>query len=494
MAKICKMIIRDEVNVTFEGLDASTRRKCVNAVKYFIPQAQYLPAFKLGHWDGTTSFFALNGNTYFNVLDRILPVVIQENYIIEEVDHRRKYEFEFEPVDENFLYSSIGAVWPIKHPSAGQPIRLRDYQVNIVNTFLENPNSIYVAATGSGKTITTATLSYCVEKYGRSIVIVPNKSLVVQTEADYKLLGLDVGVFYGDRKEPGHKHTICTWQSVNEVLKRTKAGTVKKGDVDIDTFLENVICVISDECHQIKGAVLKELLCGPFAHIPIRWGLTGTIPKEDHEAMCLYTSIGNVVGKLTASELQEKDVLAKCHIECLQLQDTQEFKTYPEEVKWLTADMERLGWIAKTIKDISKTGNTLVLCNYVETGKLLEQLIPGNTFLSGSTKLKVRSEHYDGIADSHDTILTATYGIAAVGLNIPRIFNLVLLEPGKSFVRVIQSIGRGIRKAEDKDFVQIWDITSSCKYSSKHLTKRKAFYKEANYPFNVRKIDWRKNG
>ena len=86
----------------------------------------------------------------------------------------------------------------------------------------------------------------------------------------------------------------------------------------------------------------------------------------------------------------------------------------------------------------------------------------------------------------------ATYGVAAVGINIPRIFNLVLLEPGKSFVRVIQSIGRGIRKAKDKDHVEIWDITSTCKYAKRHLTERKKFYKEAKYQFTLEKIDWNK--
>ena len=67
---------------------------------------------------------------------------------------------------------------------------------------------------------------------------------------------------------------------------------------------------------------------------------------------------------------------------------------------------------------------------------------------------------------------------------------LFLLKPGKSFVRVIQSIGRGIRKAEDKDHVQIWDITSSCKFAKRHLTQRKKFYKEANYPYTIEKIDY----
>ena len=94
------------------------------------------------------------------------------------------------------------------------------------------------------------------------------------------------------------------------------------------------------------------------------------------------------------------------------------------------------------------------------------------------------------MAESTDKIIVATYGVAAVGINIPRIFNLVLIEPGKSFVRVIQSIGRGIRKAEDKDHVQIWDITSTCRFAKRHLTKRKTYYREAEYPFTQERLEW----
>ena len=105
-------------------------------------------------------------------------------------------------------------------------------------------------------------------------------------------------------------------------------------------------------------------------------------------------------------------------------------------------------------------------------------------------KVKDRKEQYDEVKEADKKVIIATYGVAAVGINIPRIFNLVLIEPGKSFVRVIQSIGRGIRKAEDKDFVQIWDITSTCKYAKRHLGHRKKFYKEAQYPFTIEKVDW----
>jgi superfamily II DNA or RNA helicase len=131
------------------------------------------------------------------------------------------------------------------------------------------------------------------------------------------------------------------------------------------------------------------------------------------------------------------------------------------------------------------------LVDRVAPGKALVTQLDGSVFVSGSTKASDRQTEYDDVATSDDKIIIATYGVAAVGINIPRIFNLVLIEPGKSFVRVIQSIGRGIRKAEDKDFVNIWDITSSCKFAKRHLSKRKAFYKDARYPFTQEKLEWK---
>jgi superfamily II DNA or RNA helicase len=174
----------------------------------------------------------------------------------------------------------------------------------------------------------------------------------------------------------------------------------------------------------------------------------------------------------------------------LQTQDHPEFKNYQEELKWLTTDETRMSWIAKTIEDIATTGNTMILVDRISAGELLEKKIPDSVFISGSTKNTERKEHYDEVSIAQHKVIIATYGVAAVGINIPRIFNLVLIEPGKSFVRVIQSIGRGIRKAEDKDHVNIWDINSSCKFAKRHLGQRKKFYKEANYPYNIEKIDY----
>ena len=336
-------------------------------------------------------------------------------------------------------------------------------------------------------TIMTAALSKSVEQYGRTIVIVPNKSLVVQTEADYINLGLDVGVYFGDRKEYNKQHTICTWQSLNNLLKNTQAG---EAEVNIKEFIEDVVCVMVDEVHMAKADVIKTLLTGAFSHIPIRWGLTGTIPKAMYEQVALAVSLGPVIGKLSAAELQEKGVLAQCHVNIIQMKDGKEYKDYQSELKFLTTDEKRLDKIAALIDKIKDSGNTLVLIDRVVAGRELVSRMPDSVFIYGETKITERKEEYDEVKISHNKVIVATYGIAAVGINIPRIFNLILIEPGKSFVRVIQSIGRGIRKAEDKDEVQIWDITSDCKFAKRHLTQRKNFYKEAKYPFSIEKLDY----
>ena len=481
----CVLEIRDEVNVRFVGLDVKTRRKISEEVKYFLPYAYHMPAYKLGRWDGCIRFCDIGGRTYFHLLERLLPIVTNDGYEIEVKDLRKSWNFNFSKVTQTD-YDHIA--WPPRHPVAGTPIILRDYQVEVINKFLDNPQCLQEVATGAGKTLVTAVLSHKCEQYGRTIVIVPNKDLVVQTEKDYKNLGLDVGVFFGDRKEYNKTHTICTWQSLSILEKKTKAH---EADFPVDEFLDGVVCVMVDEVHKAKADVLRNLLGGAFANVPIRWGLTGTIPKDDYEAVGVFCSLGPVVGNLSSKELQDMGVLADLDVNIFQLQDgVLGFNSYAQELKWLLTDDKRIDHISEIIKGLSTSGNTLVLIDRIKTGEMLMERNPDWVFISGSMKTRDRQEEYAEVSELNNKVIVATYGVAAVGINIPRIFNLVLIEPGKSFVRVIQSIGRGIRKAEDKDFVQIWDITSTCKYAKRHLGHRKKFYKEAQYPFSIEKVDW----
>lgn len=477
--------IKDETNCKIENLDLNTRKKLVNKFKYEKPGARFIPAVRLGRWDGCVNFAQLGGSTFINLLPEILPMLDAEGYDIELNDLRTyNNSFQFGQVCETSYFHKN---WPPGHERAGTPIILRDYQVEAINIFLQNTQSIQCLATGSGKTLMTAVLSHCCEPYGRTLVVVPSKDLVKQTEADYINMGLDVGVFFGERKEYTKTHTICTWQSLNSLFKNTKDGSAQ---IPFGDFIEGVVCVMIDEAHGIKADALLSMLTGVMAHIPIRWAVTGTIPKEEFEKRSLQVAIGNVVGTIKASDLQEKGVLSNCHVNIVQMIDHVEFKNYQDELKYLLETEGRLHYLAGLIQLAATDGNTLVLVDRVEAGKALAAAIPGAVFLSGETKSVKRKAQYDSIAVTDNGVTICTYGIAAVGINVPRVFNLFLIEPGKSFVRVIQSIGRGIRKADDKDFVNIYDVTSTCKFSKRHLTKRKEFYREAKYNFSIEKVEW----
>lgn len=258
--KKCKIVIKDEVNAKLLDLDLDIRKKLVKKFEFEVPGARYLPSVKLGRWNGKTSYFSIAGSTYINLLADIIPLLDNDGYEIELEDLREKsITYQFNQVSES-TYSN--KVWPKGHVAEGQPILLRDYQVEIINNFLTNPQALQEVATGAGKTIMTAALSHSVETYGRSIVIVPNKSLVVQTEADYINMGLDVGVYFGDRKEFNKTHTICTWQSLNNLLKDSKNGVA---EISISEFLEDVICVMVDECFDGGARVLT-----PNGYVPIK--------------------------------------------------------------------------------------------------------------------------------------------------------------------------------------------------------------------------------
>jgi len=243
--------IEDEVNVRISGLELGERKTLMKLFSFDVPGARYLPAVRLGRWNGKTSFFSIGGASYVNLLEEIIPVIDNAGYDIELEDSRQySTTFNFATVSaDTFKHKN----WPKGHPVEGQPVILRDYQIDLVNNFLSNPQCLQQAATGAGKTLVTAALSYSIESYGRSIIIVPNVTLVTQTEKDYINLGLDVGVYYGGRKEYGKTHTICTWQSLNAMMKNTKSG---EAEVTITDFLEGVVCVICDECFDGSSLVL----------------------------------------------------------------------------------------------------------------------------------------------------------------------------------------------------------------------------------------------
>lgn len=150
----CKLIITDQVNCEFEGLSPAVRRACSNKLKFFIEAARHTPAFKLKRWDGYIRYFHLNGCTYLNLIDQILPIIAENGYYIELEDRRTITDKDliFPEIDENFIQDyAPSAVWPKGHPKEGEEIKLRPHQVEALQKFTENPKSIGEISTGAGK-------------------------------------------------------------------------------------------------------------------------------------------------------------------------------------------------------------------------------------------------------------------------------------------------------------------------------------------------------
>jgi superfamily II DNA or RNA helicase len=477
-----KLIIYDEVNCKFEGLAPEIRRELVKRNEVFNPANRYIPSVRMGRWSGCENFFSMGGKTYINLLPDIIDYIIEKNYEI-ELEDRRTYnrDFTFDHIDKNIV-SNIN--WP-----DGKSVILRDHQVEAVNQFFDNQQGIEVLPTASGKTLIAAILSMNTEKYGRSLIIVPNKDLITQTEVYYKMLGLDVGVYYGERKEFFTKHVISTWQSLGK-LKNSPIDIGLEEPVTFQKFVDGVVAVIIDECHGIKSPILFKLLTEELAHISIRWAMSGTLPKEQHEIIKLTCAVGSQFHRIYTPDLQDLGILSKCDVYVKQLIDTRVYSTYQSEYEYLISDSKRLAYVANMIAEKGKEGNVLVLVGRKKTGKELEKLIPDSVFVSGATKSKDRKEQYDEVKTSNSKVIIATISIAAVGLDIPRLNSLFLVESGKSFIQTTQAIGRVLRIAADKNYAQVYDICSTCKYSKRHLAIRKKWYKESQFPIHIEKVTW----
>lgn len=330
-------------------------------------------------------------------------------------------------------------------------------------------------------TILTAAICKQVEHIGRTLTIVPNKSLVRQTAKAFDLVGMDVSVYFSEEKDVSAQHVITTWQSLERIVKDKNKSPVAKQI--LEDIKRGLIQLTVDECHGAKSAVLDKLLSQEFANVPLRRGFTGTMPPEEFFVKTVVGNIGEIVHAVKAKDLQESGFLAECFVHGLVFDDEKKFDDYHQEYSYLTENLTRLQTLVSPIIEIAKTGNTLILVDRITSGEYLQQLLPNSMFVNGNTTLKERERIYELASNNDGLCIIATYGVAAVGIDIPRLYNVVLVEAGKSFIRIIQSIGRGLRLAKDKTYADIWDISSTCKFSKKHAKERNKYYSHADYPF-----------
>lgn len=485
---------KDYVHCTVRGLTTEDSSIVYKHLRIFNPTAYYTPMYKLGRWDGYISYFTLTGMTYVNLLPEIFSIINMNNYEIEYVyqEGLLKDPALGNEIDSNYLSD---LTWYKGHRLEGQPIILEEHQVRCVNAMLKQHRGLLSAATSAGKTLMCGALCKKVKDFGKIVLVVDGIDLCKQTCNELKLFGCDCGIVGCGLREFGHDVTVCTWQTVNSINKKSSDFLNLE---ELTQLKKGVIALIFDEVHRCKGNEVKKVAEQVFNNVPIRWGLTGTIPKAKIDFFNLVTAIGPLLNEsVEAKELQDKGFLSKCHISCIRLEDNQRFMNWENEKEYLSSSDERLKFISDLITGIVTTQkNTLVLVDRIITGEKIENYLQNNgidaIFLNGSVKSSDRFTEYEKVKTEDNKCIIAIDKIASTGLNIPRLFNIVFIDYGKAFTKTIQSVGRGLRLAKDKDFVEIYDISSTTKYSKKHFNDRIHYYDEKKYPFRILNIDkWR---
>ena len=336
-----------------------------------------------------------------------------------------------------------------------------------------NAQHTYVTANGvvHHNTSITAAISYFYGTKGYKVItIVPSGDLVTQTKEWYELLQLDVGVYSGDEKDINHTHVVATWQAVQYN----------------PAIMQEFQVLIWDEAHGIKASVAQKIINENGKHIAFRFGVTGTFPKPEADSLSLISSIGPILKQIPAAWLIENGYLAKVQIQPIELNETyvdEEFPDYAAEKAFLSKSTSRMEMIANLIiSQCAVHGNTLVLVNSIPFGEKLASLIKDAVFLYGESPKDLRKEHYVMFEEKDDIIVIASSGIASTGISIDRVFCLMMIDAGKSFIKAIQSIGRGLRKGHDKEAVHVVDVYSKQKWAKKHFKERSKHYSEAGYP------------
>lgn len=467
-----------------------------NVFSAYAPGYRFNPRFKMHVWDGKVRCY--------NPMSQILPIGLLNNLLIWCDQHNIQYSLQgfkdglTDTIDKEDLEKQMNS-----YITAG--FQARDYQVNAVHAALTNRRGVLLSCTGSGKSLMIYTfLRYLLDNKDvhRAILIVPSVSLVEQMYSDFQDYGWDdledhVEMLYSGKKPTFKKEIlISTWQSL---------------ETEDQEFFEVYDACVIDECHQAKCSVVTRLL-KLMHNAEYKIGTSGTLPTEISEQLQINSVIGNVLFELKSCELIARGYLTKLNIAAIFLKYPEAFiaenkeRTYPEEVKMVEEYPNRNKVLNFIIDHTSPMNNMLILVNHRNHLRDVETYLHENypdkkvSIITGDVKAKVREEIRTGIEDEDGTILLATYQTMSTGVNIPKLHAIMLFSNSKSRIKVLQSIGRGLRKHNSKNKVIIYDIVDDLSYKKRtgriaknycmqHFDERSNYYIEQEFPVITTKLE-----
>ena len=473
------IVKKNELDVALE-CEQHILYELTEAFSFDVEGASFSPAYRKKYWDGKIRLL--------NMQHQTLPAGL--TYQLCKWCDRHDYSWDFQnnqyyglPYEQDEIIFEEGVELFMEKISSVKP---RKYQVETVFRALKEYRKTIVSPTGSGKSLMIYAICRYLKSIGkRTLIVVPSKSLVEQMAKDFVDYGWDASnvhkIYQGHSLDTSAPVTVTTWQSVY--------GLDKKWFRQFDG-------VIGDECHQFKSKSLQGIM-KKCPDAKWRYGFTGTLDGKQVHKLMLEGLFGPVYRTTSSSDLMEKGFLAKLNVEIITLKhEHRKFDTYNDEIEYIGLMDDRNRFISNLAKDLK--GNVLVLFTRVEGhGIPLYDLTKQRTdrpvhIIYGDVKVDAREEVRSLCETSNDNIIFGSYGTMSTGINIRNLHHVVFASPSKSRIRVLQSIGRGLRKAKGKDSVMLYDIADDFRkngskenFTLRHLAERIRFYVEEDFTYRL---------
>jgi len=471
--------------------DSGTAQELNEFFSFYVPGYKFMPAFRNKMWDGKIRLFTvMSGELPAGLYEHLLQFAEQRDYLVELDDSPYGKANDYNKVEVKDVYNYI--------ESLGMPYTIRDYQFDAVSTGIHRKRGVLLSPTGSGKSLIIYALTrWYLENHNKMVlIIVPTTSLVEQMTGDFHDYGWDVDnnvhkIYSGKDKVTQKRVVISTWQSIYKLPRQ---------------WFHHFGMVIGDECHGFKSKSLMSIM-NKASEAEYRFGTTGTLDGAQTHELVLQGLFGKIYRVTTTKILQDNDTLAQLRIKRIVLQYNQQVRkefgkrTYQEEIDFIVSNDYRNKFIRNLALDLK--GNTLILYNYVEKhGKpifnLIDEKVEENRkvfFVSGDVSATDREAIRGIVEKQKNAIVVASLGTFSTGINIKNLHNIVFASPSKSQIRVLQSIGRGLRKSDDGSATTLYDISDDISwqnrknYSLLHSFERLKMYQKEQFDYKTVQLE-----
>ena len=488
MIKVSK---KNEVHLKIET-EPGISQELNDFFTFDVPGAKFMPLYRSRMWDGKARLY----NMYRQELYVGLLPYLKEFADTLEYSLEINIEDIGDPLSTQYIENFAKK---LKLQSGGKDIEIRDYQVEAVKHAINNGRALLLSPTASGKSLIIYNLvRYHQHLNRKQLIIVPTTSLVEQMYGDFQdyataddwAVSENCHRIYGGKEKSNEfPITISTWQSIYKFPK---------------SWFEKFDVIYGDEAHLFKAKSLTTIL-DKCVNSPYRIGTTGTLDGTKTHKLVLEGVFGQVKKVITTKKLMDTNQVADLKIIAMVLDYSDAERkavkgmTYQEEMDWLVTNPKR-NIVIRNLS-ITQEGNTLVLFQYVEKhGRILHDMISTKCpdrevfFVFGGTDTDTREQIRSITEKEKDAIIIASYGTFSTGINIRNLHNIVFASPSKSRIRNLQSIGRGLRKGDNKVSCNLFDVGDDLQWKSKknytlhHMVERIKLYNEEGFNYKLVRV------